>query len=147
VEFHAAGGAFAIGTDSNVAISVQEELRMLEYGQRLQRRARNLFGGHDQSTGRVLYEGAIRGGGQALGVVAGIELGAPADIVALDVNRPLFVGREGDRLLDSWIFSGATSCVDRVWRAGVEVVSNGRHRDRDTIAARYRSTLEHLLRA
>jgi formimidoylglutamate deiminase len=147
VEFHQAGGAFAIGTDSNVAISVSEELRMLEYGQRLQRRARNLFGGHDQSTGRVLFEGAVRGGAKALGVAAGLDLGAPADLVSLDVSRPQFVGREGDRMLDSWIFGGVSSAVDRVWRAGIEVVTNGRHKDREAIAARYRSTLENLLRA
>jgi len=147
VEFHQAGGAFAIGTDSNVAISVSEELRMLEYGQRLQRRARNLFGGHDQSTGRVLFEGAVRGGAKALGVAAGLDLGAPADLVSLDLSRPQFVGREGDRMLDSWIFGGVSGAVDRVWRAGIEVVTNGRHKDREAIAARYRSTLENLLRA
>jgi formimidoylglutamate deiminase len=147
VELHEAGGAFAIGTDSNVAISVQEELRQLEYGQRLQRRARNLFSGHEQSTGRVLFDGAVRGGAKALGVPAGIDVGAPADLVSLDVSRPAFVGREGDRVLDSWIFSAGAGCVDRVWRAGVEVVSNGQHRGRDAIAARYRSTLENLLRA
>jgi formimidoylglutamate deiminase len=147
VEFHEAGGAFAIGTDSNVAISVQEELRLLEYGQRLQRRARNLLVGHEQSTGRVLFEGALRGGAKALGVAPGIDVGAPADLVSLDLSRPAFVGREGDRVLDSWIFSAGAGCVDRVWRAGVEVVSNGQHRDRDAIAARYRSTLENLLRA
>jgi formiminoglutamate deiminase len=147
VEFHEAGGAFAVGTDSNVAISVPEELRMLEYGQRLQRRARNLFGGHEQSTGRVLFEGAVRGGAKALGAAAGLDLGAPADLVSLDLGRPHFVGREGDRLLDSWIFGGASGAVDRVWRAGIEVVTSGRHKERDAIAARYRSALENLLRA
>jgi formimidoylglutamate deiminase len=146
-DFVAAGGTFAIGTDSNVTISVQEELRMLEYGQRLQRRARNLFSGHDSSTGRSLFEGAVKGGARALGSATGLDLGAPADLVSLDVSRPHFAGRERDRLLDSWIFGGVGSCVDRVWRAGVEVVTNGQHKERDAIAARYRSTLEQLLRA
>jgi formiminoglutamate deiminase len=146
IEFHEAGGGFGIGTDSNVLVSVQEELRMLEYGQRLQRRARNLFAGHPESTGRVLFEHAVLGGAQALGAAPGLEVGAPADVISLDVSRPQFVGHEGDRVLDSWIFSAGNGCVDRVWRAGVEVVTHGRHRDRDAIATLYRSTLENLLR-
>jgi formiminoglutamate deiminase len=147
VDFRAQSGAFAIGTDSNVAISVAEELRTLEYGQRLQRGERNALGDRERSTGRVLFESAIHGGARALGVPAGLDLGMPADVVSLDLTSPHFIGREGDRLLDSWIFGGAASCIDRVWRGGVEVVTNGRHRERDAIAARYRRTLEALLRA
>jgi formimidoylglutamate deiminase len=147
LEFLAAGGAFGIGTDSNVAISVAEELRMLEYGQRLQLRARNLLSTADKSTGRVLFEVALRAGAQALGAPAAIAIGAPADLIALDANHPSCVGRSRDQLLDSWIFAAARGCIDRVWRGGVQVVANGRHRDREAVGARYRSVLEGLLRA
>jgi formiminoglutamate deiminase len=147
VDFHAQSGSFAIGTDSNIAISVADELRMLEYGQRLQRRERNALGDRERSTGRVLFESAIQGGARALGVPAGLDLDMPADVISLDLTSSHFIGRETDRVLDSWIFGGATGCVDRVWRGGVEVVTNGRHRERDAIAARYRRTLEALLRA
>jgi formimidoylglutamate deiminase len=147
VQFLKHAGSFAIGTDSNIAIRVHEELRMLEYGQRLQHRARNLFGEAERSTGRVLFDGALRGGARALGAPAGLDLGAPADLISLEVSGPAFVGREGDRALDTWIFSADTGAIDRVWRAGVEVVTNGRHRERDAIAARYRRTLEALLQA
>ena len=68
-KYLAAGGAFGIGTDSNVSIRVADELRQLEYSQRLRDRARNVIGTDDQrSTGRVLFEDAARGGAQALGV-------------------------------------------------------------------------------
>jgi formimidoylglutamate deiminase len=147
LEFLAAHGAFGIGTDSNVAISVTDELRMLEYGQRLQLRARNLLSTADKSSGRVLYETALRAGAQALGAPAAIELGAPADLIALDADHPSCLGRSRDQLLDSWIFAASHGCIDRVWRGGVQLVSQGRHRDRDAIGARYRRVLEGLLRA
>jgi formimidoylglutamate deiminase len=147
VDFHAQSGVLAIGTDSNVSISVADELRMLEYGQRLQRHERNALGDRERSTGRVLFESAIQGGARALGVPAGIDLGMPADLVSLDITSSHFIGRERDRVLDSWIFGGATGCIDRVWRGGVEVVTNGRHRERDAIAARFRRTLDALMRA
>jgi cytosine/adenosine deaminase-related metal-dependent hydrolase len=147
VEFRAAGGAFGIGTDSNVAISASEELRMLEYGQRLQLRARNLLAGSDKSTGRVLFEVAVTSGARALGVAGGIALGAPADVISLNVDHVSCIGRERDQLLDSWIFAAAQGCIDGVWRGGVKLVSAGQHREREAIGARYRSVLEALLRA
>jgi cytosine/adenosine deaminase-related metal-dependent hydrolase len=72
---------------SRDVISASEELRMLEYGQRLQRRARNLLAGSDKSTGRVLFEVALTGGARALGVPGGIALGAPADVISLNVEH------------------------------------------------------------
>jgi formiminoglutamate deiminase len=145
--FIAAGGAFGVGSDSNVAIDASAELRLLEYGQRLQQRARNVFAhaADTSHTGRVLFDGAVRGGAQALGVAAGIAVGAPADVVALNTERACFIGRKGDSELDSWIFASGAGCIDRVWRAGDCVVSAGQHRARAEIEARYRATLEALL--
>lgn len=147
LEYRAAGGAFGIGTDSNVAISAADELRMLEYGQRLQLRARNLLAGPDKSTGRVLFDVALAGGARGLGVTSGIALGAPADVISLNVGHVSCIGRSRDQLLDSWIFAAAQGCIDSVWRGGVKVVCAGQHREREAIGARYRSVLEALLRA
>jgi formiminoglutamate deiminase len=140
-----AQGRYGIGTDSNVRICVAEELRMLEYAQRLSRRARNLWPRVEgASTGRALFDGALAGGAQALGQgVAGIFVGASADIVSLDANDAALAGRAGDAILDSWIFAGAE--IDCVWRRGEKLVSAGRHRARDAVAARYRTTLERVL--
>jgi formimidoylglutamate deiminase len=143
-----AGGAIGVGTDSNVLINVGQELRQLEYSQRLRDRVRNaLAGGANRSTGRTLYDAALNGGAQAMNVRAGIEIGAPADFLSLRTDDVMFAGRAGDQLLDTLIFAGGDRCIDGVWRAGRKVVSEGRHHARDAIGARYRATLERLLRA
>jgi formimidoylglutamate deiminase len=146
-KYFAAGGAFGIGTDSNVSIRVADELRQLEYSQRLRDRARNVIGASDgRSTGRVLFDGAVRGGAQALGVPgAGIAVGARADFFSLSAEVAAFAHRRDDALLDSWIFAGARGAIDGVWRAGRKLVSSGKHHARDEIAIPYRETLRRLL--
>jgi formimidoylglutamate deiminase len=149
--FIAADGTFGIGTDSNVSIGVCEELKQLEYSQRLRDRARNVItGGATRSTGRVLFDGALRGGARALGVAAGeagISVGAPADFVALNPASPALAERRDDALLDSAIFAGGKDCISAVWRAGVKVVEHGRHRARDSVMRRYREALGRVLGA
>ena len=145
--FLAAGGAFGVGSDSNVLIDAAEELRLLEYGQRLGGRARNVLAGAGRaSTGAALFAGALSGGATALGQgLAGLCEGARADIVALDAAHPSLIGRSGDALLDGWIFAARGGAVERVWRHGRKVVEAGRHLERDAIAQRYRPTLAKLL--
>ncbi|MGV7119780.1 formimidoylglutamate deiminase [Sphingopyxis sp. 550A] len=145
--FFAEGGRFGVGSDSNVEIDAAAELRLLEYGQRLAHRGRNLLAdGAGQSTGASLYRGALAGGGQALGrPSAGLAVGAAADIVSLKADDPAFAGRTGDAILDSWIFGGGARRVDCVWRGGVKQVEGGRHVARDAIDARYRAAMAKLL--
>jgi formimidoylglutamate deiminase len=145
----AAGGRFGIGTDSNVAIGVGDELRQLEYSQRLRDRARNVIGGDRPSTGRVLYEAAWLGGSRALGVdasAAGIMVGAAADFVSLNADSPTLMERTGDAWLDSLVFAGARDVIDGVWRAGRQWVQEGRHVLHDEAARDWRATLARLLR-
>jgi len=134
------GGTFGIGSDSNVRIDLAEELRLLEYGQRLVRRVRNVAApGPGRSTGRALFDGALAGGAQALGTVAGIEAGGWADLVALEADH------EGDRALDHVIF--AQGQVSDVWCRGARRVEAGRHVAREAVRARYRAVLKKLLAA
>jgi formiminoglutamate deiminase len=148
VEFRDREGAFGIGSDSNVLIGVTEELRQLEYSQRLAHRARNVVSSTDASTGRTLFEGALKGGSQALGVAtAGLVEGGFADIVSLDAENVALAGRSGDAILDSWIFGAGRSAVDCVWARGHKVVCDGRHHAREAIALRFRQTLQGLLTA
>jgi cytosine/adenosine deaminase-related metal-dependent hydrolase len=123
-------------------------LRQLEYSQRLRDRARNVISRDAvSSTGRVLFEGALRGGARSLGVMpaqTGIAVGAPADFVSLDVASTTLMERRGDALLDSLVFAGPRG-VDGVWRAGVKLVAEGKHRARDAIAARFRRALQRVL--
>jgi formimidoylglutamate deiminase len=139
-------GAFGVGSDSNVLISLAEELRLLEYGQRLKRRKRNVMARRaDSSTGRALFDAALAGGAQATGVEGGLALGAPADIVSLKTGHPALVARDGDDILDSFIFAGAHGLISGVWRGGRKLVSDGVHHRRAEVATRYGRTLERLL--
>jgi formimidoylglutamate deiminase len=149
-DYLAAGGRFAVGTDSNIAIDAAGELRLLEYAKRLIRRRRNVLASRKKgaSVGGQLFGGAVAGGAQALGLGRdGLRAGTAADIVALDAEHPSLVGRSGDALLDGWIFAAGQGVVDTVWRFGAKVVQGGRHRAADTIAARYRRTIRDLLAA
>jgi formimidoylglutamate deiminase len=143
------GGRFALGTDSNILIDAAGELRALEYSQRLEARARNLLARREgASVGASLFAGALAGGARALAVEsAGLQVGAAADIVALDMDHPALVERQGDAILDAWIFAVGREAVAAVWRAGKQVVADGRHRNASPIAARYRATLRRLLDA
>ncbi|MFD1611187.1 formimidoylglutamate deiminase [Sphingomonas tabacisoli] len=141
-----AGGRFATGTDSNILIDAASELRALEYSQRLAQRRRALLADDKTpSVGQRLFDAALAGGAQALGVETGLAVGAPADLVALDLTHTAFAGADDATLLDRWIFAAGRSAVDAVWRGGVRCVSNGRHVAAQAVASRYRRTLEKLL--
>ncbi len=144
-EYFAAGGAFGLGTDSNIRIGAAGELCALEYAQRLSHRARNVLArGEGQSTGRTLFDGALAGGAKAMGVPKwGIAEGAVADLVSFDVTDAKLAGRKDDALLDSWIFAGAP--IDCVWAGGEKRVSRGTHLGRELIRNRYLRVIERLL--
>ena len=137
-----AGGRFGVGSDSNVLIGLSDELRQLEYSQRLATHERNVAARSGGSTGRALLEGAAAGGAQALGRRGGIAAGADADLVALDRNHPALVGKSGEALIDAFVFTGGG--IDRVWAAGVRRVEAGRHVAREAVAARFRATMRRL---
>lgn len=143
--FASAGGRYGIGSDSNVLIDAAGELRQFEYTQRLVGHGRNVMAA-EGSTGRALFDAALRGGGQALGVgTGGVRLGASADLVSLNGDHPALIGRREDAILDSWIFGARQSVIDCVWVRGKKRVEGGSHLGATAIAARFRRTLEGLL--
>ena len=141
-----AGGRYGVGTDSNIDIDAPGELRQLEYSQRLNLRGRNLMTTTEgESSGRRLYTDALTGGAQALQRPMGVLApGMSADIVVLDSDHPDFSGRGGDLLLDTYIYVAGRGAVRDVYAGGVRVVTQGRHRKRDDIAARYRAAMSRL---
>lgn len=144
--FLAAGGRFGIGSDSNVLIDMTEELRWLEYGQRLAHRARNIWAsGPGRSSGQDMFVGAVAGGARALGVCGGLSVGGSADIVSLDGRHPSLAGKSAPNILDALLFAGGRGAIDHVWRRGEKLVSGGRHHARDRLAESYRSALAALL--
>jgi len=145
VQFVAAGGRFGIGSDSNVRIALAEELRTLEYSQRLRDRARAVLASPDRSTGRVLFDMAATSGAVAVGRPAGAILpGRLGDLVALDADALDLVGKSADDVLDSFIFAGDDRMVADVWAAGRHVVRGGRHIRREAIVSRYRAAIAGL---
>jgi formimidoylglutamate deiminase len=139
--FLSAGGTLGVGSDSNIRIDVNGELRQLEYSQRLRDRARIVLAGPGQSAGRVLYDEALAGGAQALGRQSGrIAPGLWADLVALRGGEGSALAGQPDLTLDHWIFCGDGTVSD-VWSAGRHSVASGRHVRRDEIASRYRRCL------
>lgn len=144
--FLEAGGRFGIGSDSNIRITLSEELRLLEYSQRLRDRARAVLASASHSTGRTLFEGAALGGAQAIGRDSGaIRVGGWADLVALDGEALGLEGLQGDTLLDAFIFAGDDGCVSDVWSAGRHVVTDGRHISRSAVEASFRAVMKRLL--
>ncbi|MDT8758862.1 formimidoylglutamate deiminase [Sphingomonas psychrotolerans] len=145
-ELFAAGGGFGIGSDSNVLIDLAQELRSLEYSQRLRHRARNLLSNAAcPSSGRALFDAARRGGGQALGVEgASLAPGARADFVTFDSAHPTLAGRSGDALLDAFVFADSRDMIDGVWCGGRQWVRNGRHVAREAVVRRYSRALAGL---
>ena len=141
----AAGGAFGVGSDSNVLISLPEELRTLEYSQRFAMKARAVMADGARSTGRLLWEGATAGGAQAGGRATGaIARGQWADLLAIDTHDLRLEGLKGDTLLDAFLFAGRDGLVTDLWSAGRHIVQGGRHIARGRIASRFRTVMQRL---
>ena len=138
-------GNIAIGSDSNVRISLSEELRTLEYSQRLRDRSRAVLANSHQSTGRRLFEGICKGGAQAAGRKTGlIKEGYLADLLALDTNHVDLERHKEDTLLDSYIFSGDDRMISDVWSAGRHLVKDGEHILRTEITRAYKKATKKL---
>jgi formimidoylglutamate deiminase len=145
VRWFSAGGRLAIGSDSNIRIALSDELRTLEYSQRLRDRARATLATPEKSTGRRLFDAILLGGAAAAGRQTGaIRQGLLADLMTLDGGHVDLEGREGDTILDAWIFAGDDRMVRNVWSAGRHMVCDGRHVARDAIEAGYRAALQDL---
>jgi formimidoylglutamate deiminase len=146
VRYLGAGGAIGIGSDSHISVSPVEELRWLEYGQRLLHRKRNVLANGSPHVGATLYKAALAGGAVALGRPIGrLAAGCRADLVVLDAEKPGLVDRNGDILLDSAVFAGNENPVRDVMVGGRWMVEEGHHRAEHAVLARYRTTLRELI--
>jgi formiminoglutamate deiminase len=141
-----AGGKFGIGSDSNLRVSVAEELRLLEFGCRLRTLNRNVLAEEGRSCGSSLYQHALEGGAQAvLQNVGKIEPAYRADLLELDSSHPLLENRVDDDIIDTWLFAGGNGMLRSVWVAGELQVEQGRHVLRPTLEASFRQTMKELV--
>ena len=147
VDFLAQGGRMGIGSDSHVSLSVVEELRWLEYGQRLRDQRRNRLYRNDQPmVGRTLYDAALSGGAQALGQPIGeLAVGKRADWLVLDGQDPYIAIADGDAILNRWLFAGGDRQVRDVMVNGKWVVRQGRHGQEEQSALAFVEVLRQLL--
>jgi formimidoylglutamate deiminase len=135
-----AGGRWGIGSDSHVSVSPVEELRWLEYGQRLVTRRRNIAVADSPSVGESLLRGVVDSAAQATGFDD-----LARDRIVLDAAAPALAGATAQDVIDRWVFAGNRPLVETVEVGGERVVEDGRHRDAGRIAARYRQAMERLL--
>jgi formimidoylglutamate deiminase len=136
-----ADGTFGIGSDSHISVSPVEELRWLEYGQRLVTRHRNIAARKPgASVGETLWAGALRGGRQA----AGMREASARDVIVLDDASPLLAARDEESVLDTFLFAGNTPLVRDVMAGGEWVVRDFRHKEEGRIAGDYRAAVEAL---
>jgi formimidoylglutamate deiminase len=146
LRFLEAGGRVGTGTDSNILIDPAQELRALEYSQRLAHQARNVLASDTHpSVARRLFGEALAGGAQAMGIAPGLAVGHAADFVTLNAAHTALHGRTGDQLLDNWIFSARYGCIDTVWKRGRKLVSGGQHIGNAEVTARYLKVVDRIM--
>ena len=144
--FLAQGGRFGIGSDSHISQSAIEELRWLEYGQRLAQQRRNIAVSEQQrNVGDFLWQSALQGGAQACGrPVGGLVAGKRADLIVLDDDHPNLDGLHDSELLGSLVFCGNDNLVKDVMVGGQWVVRDQKHVAQPAITARFKKTLAEL---
>ncbi|MDE0409646.1 MAG: formimidoylglutamate deiminase [Alphaproteobacteria bacterium] len=158
-EWLAEKGAFGVGSDSNVSLDPREELRWLEYGQRLTLQRRLVANNaappgaasvvaSPSSLGAALWLGAAAGGSRAMGQPCGaLAEGRAADFLVLDPDHPTLAAHRPDTLLDAWVFTNAGSALREVWIAGRRVVADGRHPGENAIRARFHVVMADLMQS
>lgn len=138
-------GRIAIGSDSHVSVNPFEELRWIEYEQRLLSRSRNVANFEDLHIGRGLFQSTVQGGAQACGHQAfGLCPGSLADLVTLDESNPVMIGHESDSILDALVFSSYGLPIDRVMVGGEWYVRNGVHTKQQQSKTRFQEVVGKL---
>ncbi len=141
------GGKFALGSDSHIAINVADEIRLLEYAQRLTKNERAvLVSDNCSSVGQYLFTKATADGAKAINQNVGIiEVGKRADLLVLDDNHPSLFSKSQSSILDAAIFASNQLPVKDVYVAGKKVIEEGRHHLETDVIEKYKKVLERLV--
>lgn len=145
-DYIAANGRFGVGSDSHVSQSPVEELRWLEYGQRLRLQGRNIASiAGQRKVGDFLYQAALQGGAQASGRKLGqLSAGYRADIVVLDDEHPNLAGIASADVLNTWVFAGNDNLVRDVYVGGKKIVQTGQHKNQTEVQLSYANCMRQL---
>jgi formimidoylglutamate deiminase len=146
--FFGAGGRLCVGSDSQSTVDPSEELRWLEYQQRLRETRRGVLASADEShVGTLLWRAAALHGAAALGQPVGsLEVGRRADWLVLDPSHPAMAGAALDRSLDRLLFAGGRAAIRDCMVAGKWVVRQGRHAADDMLRTRFAALMGDLAR-
>lgn len=147
--FLKAGGRLCVGSDSQSTLSPAEELRWLEYQQRLRKKRRGVLAtGAEAHVGTRLWRDAAQHGAQAIGQPAGaIEVGRRADWLVLDAEHPTMAGAAADTALDHLLFAGGEAAIRDVMVAGRWVIKDRRHAVEDELRPRFAGLMQKLAMA
>lgn len=145
-EFVGEGGTFAIGSDSHISVSPVEELRWLEYAQRLKRQQRALLATDvTPSVGAYLWQQAALGGAQSTATNTGeIAIGKQADLVVLDEEKLALYANHNSHKLDSFVFASRENMVRDVMVNGAWVIERGQHLKQSQVATKFTRLLARL---
>ena len=148
-EFLAEQGTFAIGSDSHISINPIEELRWLEYAQRLIKQQRAILATDKQaSVGANLWQRAALGGAQSTNSNTGeLAIGKQADLLVLDEQQTRLFAHSDQHRLDSLIFASQQNPVKDVMVNGQWVIQNGQHQHQSTIADAFADILTEFSRS
>ncbi len=135
-EFLNEGGTFAIGSDSHISVNPVEELRWLEYAQRLIRQQRAVLATEEQaSVGLNLWQKAAQGGAQSTAANVGeLVVGKQADLLVLAQAKTALFAQNEQHLIDSLIFASQSNHVQDVMVNGQWLIKNQQH-DQEQVAA------------
>jgi formimidoylglutamate deiminase len=144
----ASGASLSIGSDSHVTRAWREELRLLEYGQRLVKRERNVAAAPEAgqpSTAQRLWSVVLDGSAGAAGLKrCGLQVGARADLLVIDGRDDAVLGVPAAQLIDALVFSSP----GRPWRdvmvAGRFVVQDHRHEKATRVASQFEAAMQQL---
>lgn len=140
-------GQVAIGSDSQICINPFEELRWLEYGQRLVSEQRNVASLRERHTGKELFERTVEGGALATGLQnSGLVEGGVADLLALQSSHPTLAAHGDATRLDALVFAGYPLPIDAVMVGGEWVVQSGVHKIAAEASAAYIDTVASIAR-
>ncbi|WED25471.1 formimidoylglutamate deiminase [Vibrio sp. DW001] len=147
VEFMREKGRWGIGSDSHVSLSVADELRTLEYGQRLRDQQRNrLYNPQQNHVGDFLFQQAQQGGNQASNVKLGLAVGHRADFMVLDHQHPFIAASKSEDIINRWIFACNENLIRHVYVAGKPVISDFRHAQEDQANHDFTTLLKRLFK-
>jgi formimidoylglutamate deiminase len=146
VRFLKMDGKLCVGSDSQSTVSPAEELRWLEYQQRLRKKRRGVLADRNEPhVGTRLWREAALHGAQALGQPVGsIAVGRRADWLVLDASHPAMAGAAADAALDRLLFAGADRAIRDVMVGGRWVIKDHRHAADEQLRASFARVMRNL---